>query len=255
MLKKCIASITMLVMVLGVSFQTNAQDKKNYTMWETVMLTPDLAKLKVFGENMRNHNEKYHKNGPYKATVYTISTGPNSGSIIWQMGPMMFKHNDSRPKGAHDVDWRDNVLPYVKKIETVEYWTQDDDLSNTSMFTGKTMEYPILFVRIMEIEDNNQYLMKDFFKKVSATIKSLPGDNPWGLYYNEFIQGNLGRHVASVNFSKNWAEFDIEGPSFIEAYEEINGKNSFQGLIDTRDNLFKDTFDEIWEYNKELSGD
>src|SRR5690554_498522 len=102
MFKKCIASITMLVMVLGVSFQANAQDKKNYIMWENVLLTPDYTNLKVFGDNMRKHNEAYHKEGPYKSTVYNISTGPNAGKIIWQMGPMLFKHNDSRPKGRSE---------------------------------------------------------------------------------------------------------------------------------------------------------
>ena len=56
MLKKCIASIGMLVMVLGVSYQAEAQESKNYSMWETVLLTPDYTNLKVFEENMRKHN-------------------------------------------------------------------------------------------------------------------------------------------------------------------------------------------------------
>lgn len=255
MLKKCIASIGMLVMVLGVSYQAEAQESKNYSMWETVLLTPDYTNLKVFEENMRKHNEMYHKNGPHNAVVYNISSGPNAGSLIWQMGPMMFKHNDSRPEGAHDIDWRDNVMPYIKKIHTVEYWTQDDDLSNTAMLAGESVKYPILFVRIMELKNDGQYLMKDFFKKVSSTIKSMPGDNPWGLYYNEFIQGNLGRHVASVSFNKSWTEFDKEGPNFKEAFEKIYEKNSFQDFLEARDHLIEDTFDEIWIYNKNLSGD
>ncbi|HLV15428.1 MAG TPA: hypothetical protein VKY41_09625 [Xanthomarina sp.] len=245
----------MLVMVLGISLQINAQDKEDYTMWETLMFTPDYTNLKVLGENMKKHNALYHNTGPYKATVYNISTGPNSGNMIWQMGPMMFKHNHSRPTGAHDIHWRDQVMPYIKQIQTLEYWIQDDDLSNTKMLVEEDTNYPILYVRFMELNDDSQYLMKDFFKKVSETIKSMPGENPWGLYYNEFIQGDLGRHVASVNFNKSWTEFDVQGPSFKDAYEKINGENSLQNLIDTRDNLFKDAFDEIWEYNKELSGD
>ncbi|TYA54798.1 hypothetical protein [Formosa maritima] len=255
MFKKSIASIMMLIMVLGVSFDTDAQESKDYTMWQNVMITPDYTNLKVFGENMRKHNETYHKDGNFNATVFNISTGPNAGSIIWQMGPLMFKHNDSRPEGAHDIDWRDNVMPYVKKIHTVEYWSQDDELTNTNMISGKIETYPILFVRVMKIKDDGQYLMKDFFKKVSSTLKSMPGDNPWGLYYNEFIQGDIGRHVATVSFNKNWAEFDEDGPNFKEAFEKLHGNNSFQNFLDTRDNLFDDTYDEIWIYNKELSGD
>jgi len=255
MLKKCIASVMMLAMILGVSFQVEAQESKNYSMWETVMLTPDYTNLKVFGENMSKHNEMYHKDGVFNSIVYNIASGPNAGNLIWQMGPMMFKHSDSRPEGAHDIDWRDNVLPYVKKIQTVEYWTQDDDLSNTSMLTDVIGAYPILFIRFMKIKDDGLYLMKDFFKKVSATIKSMPGENPWSIYYNEFIQGDLGRHVTSVGFSKNWTEFDKDDPNFKEAFEKIHGKNSFQDFLEARDHLFEDTYDEIWVYNENLSGD
>lgn len=255
MIKKIIASLMMLVMILGVSFQSDAQESEDYSMWQTVMLTPDYTNLKVLGENMRKHNQTYHAEGHLNATVYNITTGPNAGSMIWQMGPMMFKHNDSRPEGAHDIDWRDNIMPYVKKIHTIEYWTQDDELSNTSTIAGDISGYPILFVRFMELEDDGQFLMKDFFKKISATIKSMPGENPWGLYYNEFIQGDLGRHVATVGFNKNWTEFDEDGPNFKEAFEKLHGENSFENFLDTRDMLFEDTFDEIWVYNKELSGD
>ncbi|MFL0352329.1 hypothetical protein [Xanthomarina sp. GH4-25] len=255
MFKKTIASAMMLVMVLGVSINANSQESKDYTMWQNVMLTPDYANLKTFGENMRKHNQTYHSEGHFNAFVFNITTGPNAGNIIWQMGPMMFKHNDSRPRGAHDADWRDNVMPYVKKVQTVEYWSQDDELSNTSLLAGDEVKYPILFVRIMELADDHQYLMKDFFKKVSTTLKSMPGENPWGLYYNNFLQGDLGRHVASVGFSKNWTEFDKEGPNFKEAFEKLHGENSFQNFLDARDDLFEDTFDEIWVYNKNLSGD
>lgn len=255
MFKKCIASITMLVMILGISIQSEAQESKDYQMWQNVMLTPDYTNLKVFGENMRKHNQTYHSEGNFNAYVYNITTGPNAGSMIWQMGPMMYKHNDSRPEGAHDIDWRDNVMPYVKKIHTIEYWSQDDELSNTSMVRGESVKYPILFVRMMELADDHQYLSKDFFSKVSATIKSMPGENPWGLYYNNFLQGDLGRHIATVGFNKNWTEFDEDGPNFKEAFEKLYGKNSFQDFLDARDDLFKNTFDEIWVYNKNMSGD
>ena len=137
MIKKLFASVLMLVMVLTVSTEINAQESEDYSMWETIMLTPDYTKLKTLEINMRKHNETYHKKAPFGVQVYNISTGPNSGYIIWQLGPMMFKHSDTRPgEGAHDDDWRDNVMPYIKKMHTIEYWTQDDKLSNTSMLTG-----------------------------------------------------------------------------------------------------------------------
>ena len=88
----------MVAIVFGTMITVKAQDEsKDYKMWEDIMLTPDNTKLKVLQENMRKHNMTYHKEGPSKATVYNISSGPNAGNIIWEMGPMMYKHNDSRP--------------------------------------------------------------------------------------------------------------------------------------------------------------
>ncbi|NRA91953.1 MAG: hypothetical protein HRU26_04600, partial [Psychroserpens sp.] len=91
-------------------------------------------------------------------------------------------------------------------------------------------------------------------KEISETIKSMDGEHPWGLYYNEFIQGDLGRHIATVNFYKNWADFD-EDTNFKAAYEKLYGEGKWQSFIDRAMNTFENRWDEIWVYNKALSGD
>lgn len=250
------ASFLMLAMVFTYSNTISAQESEDYNMWQSIMFTPDNTKLKTLGTNMRKHNQTYHREDPYNAMVYNITTGPNAGKMIWQMGSMMFKHNDGRPAAdGHDDDWRDNVMPYIKKIHTIEYWSQDDEKSNVSMLAGPEVKYPILFIRYFEIEEDHGYTMNNHFKQVSETIKSLEGDNPWGLYYNDFLQGDLGRHVATVGFYKNWAEFDEDGPSFKDAYEKLFGENSWDTFVKTRDDTFSNRWDEIWVYNKNLSGD
>jgi len=137
MIKKCNSLLLMVAIVFGTMFTANAQDDSSYQMWESITLTPDNSKLKVLAENMRKHNQKYHKSGAHKATVFNITTGPNAGKIVWEMGPLTFADLDTRPSvGGHDEDWRDNVDPYIKKTNTVEYWKEDTKNSNTSMLDG-----------------------------------------------------------------------------------------------------------------------
>ncbi|MBJ6368087.1 hypothetical protein [Snuella sedimenti] len=256
MIKKLISATIMVSLMFGAIVTVTAQDNsEDYKMWETVMLTPDNSKLKVLGEHMRKHNTAFHKEGAYKATVYNISTGPNAGSIIWEMGPMKFSHNDSRPgKGTHDDDWRDNVMPYIKKVHTIEYWKQDDELSNTSMLDGDSAKYPILFVRYSEIAKGVSISsVKAFYKQISETVKAMEGINPWGVYYNEFRQGDLGRHIATVGFFKEWAEFD-EDNDFKETFLKVHGEGTWDAFLDLSDQVLTNSWDEIWVYNAYLSG-
>ena len=253
---KLFTIIAIVCLMICPVFTSIAQEEDDsYVMWESFMLTPDNTKLKTLSENMRKHNETYHNEGAFKTTVFNIISGPNSGKIVWMMGPMQFKHNDSRPTGdGHDNDWRDNVMPYVKKMHSVEYWTQDDKLSNTGMLDGDASKRPLLFVRYFEIEDD-AYSVKDFFTKVSNTIKEMEGENPWGLYYNQFRQGDLGRHIASVGFFKNWTEFDEDDNTFKKTFEKLHGENSWQGFLKMGEATFSNSWDEMWSYNKYLSGD
>jgi hypothetical protein len=256
MIKKCNSLLLMVAIVFGTMFTANAQDNTpSDSMLESIMLTPDNTKLKVLGENMRKHNQKYHKEGAYKSTVYAISTGPNVGKIVWMMGPLKYTHLDSRPaEGGHDDDWRDNIMPYIKKMNAAEYWKQDIERSNTSMLDGDASKYPVLRVRYFEVTPGHGYTVNRLFSQVKATLESIEGEYPWGVYDNEFLQGDLGRHIAAVSFMKNWAEFD-EDIKFVEAFEKLYGNNSYNTFTNMRNDTFSNRWDEIWVYDKNMSGD
>ncbi len=152
MFKKTISLLMITAIALGATLTVNAQDEAPYTMWEQITITPDNSKLKVLGENMRKHNMKYHKEGTYDASVYSIATGPNIGKLVWMMGPLKFSDIDGRPsKGGHDEDWRDNIMPYVKKMTNGEYWKQDNKLSNVSMLKPGEVTHPLLYIRYREV--------------------------------------------------------------------------------------------------------
>ncbi len=256
MLKKTLSFALLMTIVLGALGTVDAQEGIiEDPIWESILLTPDNTKLKVFSENMRKHNQKYHNEGAHNVNVYNISSGPNTGKLVWMMGPLKFADLDTRPAvGGHDDDWRDNVMPYVKKVQSGEYWAQDDKVSNTSMLTPDSSVYPILHVRYWEINIEHAHGLDRVFKQISDAVKSMEGDNPWGVYENLFRQGDMGRHYATVGFSKKWAEYD-EDPKFKAAYLKTHGENSWDAFIRDMDQIFDDSWDEIWMYDKSLSGD
>ncbi|WP_373074888.1 hypothetical protein [Zeaxanthinibacter enoshimensis] len=233
-----------------------AQEENNdYVMYESIILTPNTTKLKVLGENMQKHNQKYHSTAPYSANVYNISTGANAGKMIWMMGPMKFADLDKRPaEGGHDEDWRDNIMPYINEMGTAEYWKADSKLSNLSMMDGTPGQYPIIYVRYWDVEKGQGHNVDKFLETVSSTIKNMPGDNTWGVYDNQFRQGEAGRHLATVSFHKKWAELD-EPNKFRESYNEMHGENTWDAFIKNNQMTFSNSWDEIWVYNKKLSGE
>ncbi|SEQ82679.1 hypothetical protein SAMN05421824_2418 [Hyunsoonleella jejuensis] len=256
MIRSTFSFLVMVCLVFSASLSLSAQDESKDNVLESIMMTPDYKDLKTLGENMRAHNAKYHKDGPYKARVYNISTGPNAGSFVWMMGPTTYTHLDKRPTNdGHDEDWRDNVMPFIKKIHTVEFWKMDNELSNMSMMDGDDAKHPVIFVRYHEIKDGEIPGAFSFLEYVSKTLKAMEGGkNPWGVYVNEFRQGDLGRHIATVGFLKNWAEMDEEGENFKDVFEKTHGANKWQFFLDLGDRSFSNSWDEIWSYNAYMSG-
>lgn len=254
MIRSTVSFLVMVCLVFSASFSLSAQDESKDYVLESVLMTPDYKNLKTLGENMRAHNAKYHKDGPHQAAVYNISTGPNAGSFVWMMGPTTYTHLDKRPsEDGHDEDWRDNVMPFIKKIHTVEFWKMDTKLSNMSTMDGDNSKHPVIFVRYHEIKEGKGALSFSFLEMVSKTIKGMDGDNPWGVYWNEFRQGDLGRHLATVGFLKNWAEMD-EDNDFKTTFEKVHGKGKWDAFLDLGDEVFSNSWDEIWSYNAHMSG-
>ena len=253
---KKLLSLFALATLMIMSPNAMAQEEEKAPMWESMYMVPDNSKLKELSAALAAHNKKYHNADPYKATVYSVSTGPNIGKLVWEMGPVQFSHLDSRPsEDGHDEDWQGNVMKYVKKLEHGEYWRQDNDLSNVGMLDGDPSGHPLLHVRYHEVAEGAGDEVEEMFKMVSETIKAMDGENPWGVYWNLFWQGNNnGRHVATVGFSKNWAEYD-EDNTFQPTFKKVHGEDKWQPFLDKWNEVFSDGWDEIWVYSKEMSGD
>lgn len=226
------------------------EEQSEDVIYQSVLLTPDNTQLEAFQEAMAEHNQTFHNEpGPYHSNVWSISTGPNAGKILWTMGPLnSYAQLDDRPSGDHDDHWQNVVMPTVKDTETVEYWRLDQELSN-----AVEGDYSIAFVRIHKINSKYGFLVPDALKKLSETIKALEENPSWAVYDNEFIQGDLGRHIATMSFHNSMAEIDEEW-DFRDTFEEVYSRGDWDRWTRTMDHIMEDQYDEIWVLLPELSG-
>jgi len=79
--KKVLTFFMLTLFILGPISILQGQEEASYALWESMYITPDNTKLKDLGEAMSKNNKKYHKEGPYMATVYNVVTGPNMGKL------------------------------------------------------------------------------------------------------------------------------------------------------------------------------
>ena len=256
-MKKVFKSLLALVIIFSVNMGWAQDSDSPPHMWENLTITPHHQHLKTLRENMRKHNQKYHAKGSaYSVNVFSIQTGPDVGKLVWSMGPIKYASLDGRPaEGGHDDDWQNNVMPYVKEMNNSEYWEMDLELSNTDMISGKLAEYPLLYLRYHEVAKGQGYQLKGLLEKMSGAIKAMDGVHPFGFYDNQFRQGyDNGRHLATVSFMKNWAELDSDW-NFKEAFIKAHGEGAWQPWIDGMDQSMRNSYDEIWMYDKYMSGE
>ena len=122
--KATLLSLLFLSVALLSSSTTFAQDEKeSYSMVEITFMLPKIGMEKNFENSVKEHNAKYHKDGPFRASLDYILTGKEAGWYVWIMGPCTFSNLDNRPEDdAHRAHWDKNVSPTVAKYGRTEYW-------------------------------------------------------------------------------------------------------------------------------------
>lgn len=243
--------LPILLALISFCFLSNAalaqNEKKSYSMVETIYLDIDKSKSEAFEKGMIEHNKKYHSKEPYEARVWAVRTGPRSGSLVWMKGPLTFNDLDNEPDDdGHGKDWRENVTNNCSSTSPTEYWKLKDQFTKAS-----TKQQPIVYVRFLEvnIEDKQGYRMDDLFKKMTETVKAIEGDSFMGVYENLFRQGKMGRHFAIVRGLDKWSELD-DNETFRKTFEKVHGEGSHQKWSREMGEVFVDSYDEIWTLTK-----
>jgi hypothetical protein len=232
-------------MLLGVLLITNtgiSQEKKSYQMVEITYMMPKVGMEKAFVKAVKEHNQKFHNQDPYSASLDRIATGKYSGWFVWVMGPTTFSQLDNRPsKGAHEDHWNKTISPLVKKYGRTEYWRNNKKLS----FKANDNRPPLENIWFVEVKRGEYYRFKDLISKFTEAFKK-KGDDNFFMYNNQFNQDD-GRDVAFVWTLNSWADMDDDDGGVKKYYEELNGEGSWENAMKEWQAVTESIKSEVWE--------
>ncbi len=237
--KSLFFAILLITVILTTSISIG-QEKASYGMAEITYMLPKIGMEKVFEDAVKIHNEKYHKEGPFKASLDYILTGKEAGWYVWIMGPCTFSDLDNRPNNdAHRSHWDKTISPKVMKYGRTEYWKYNDKLSFSS--DGDSPKYETIW--FVDIKRGEYYKFKEFITKVKKAHEK-KGEY-YSIYNNEFNEDN-GRDVAIVWPFNNWASFDVEDGGIKKYYEEIYGVGSWGNALKDWANFTVSMRSQVW---------
>lgn len=229
--------------MLATSVVTAQEENESYGMAEITYMLPKIGMERAFKEAIKEHNEKYHKEGVFKASLDLIVTGKEAGWYVWIMGPCTFTDLDSRPNDdAHTNDWDENVSPNVAKYGRSEFWRYNKKLS----YRGDTSDSPKYEnVWFVDIKRGQDYKFKEFIEKVNAAYVK-KGNGNFSIYENQFTEGN-GRDVAIVWTFDTWAEMDVDDGGIKKYFEEIYGEDSWNNALKDWETSTETINSQVWK--------
>ncbi|GGK59748.1 MULTISPECIES: hypothetical protein [Flavobacteriaceae] len=234
---------TLVFALMVTTFTVNAQEEKeSYAMVEVTYMKAKIGMEKAFEAAVKSHNEKYHKEGVFKASLDLIITGKETGWYAWIMGPCTFSDLDKRPNdSAHGNDWDKNVSPNVLEYGRNEFWRYNSKLS----YSGNSPDSPKLEnIWFIDLKKGQGYKFREFIEKVKKAHEKR-GEGSLNVYNNQF-RDDEGRDVAIVWGYNNWAEMDDDNGGIKKYYEEIYGEGSWTNALKDWDNSIDSINSQVW---------
>jgi hypothetical protein len=199
---------------------------------------------------MGEHNKKYHASGPNGVRVYTVQTGPGSGSYKWIMGPGPWSALDTRPSDdAHNADWDGNVARYLGEEGNTEYVSLDRSLSRFP----NDFNVDKLFVRYVDVARGKMEQVKEIIKKITRVYTEKIPNETYGVYFSEIPSTSSGRDITIISFFDKYA-WMAQDDGFNAKYDEIFGKGAADAMWVSWQQATVGQECEIWEYQEDLSG-
>jgi hypothetical protein len=228
----------------------NLSAQTDYEQWETSYIKPKAGHTAMFEKAVAEHAKKYHSTDPYKMWVFSVSTGPHSGSYFVALGPVTFTQLGGRPASdEHNADWEINVMSHVDSDTETIFWRMDKDY----MYRPEGSDgFGMSRLRFTTLVPGEWDRYEDLLRKVFEVHKIKKYTHAWSVYWRYGV--STGPHVVTeLNFS-NWAYLD-EASTFKKDYDEVHGEGSYERFIEEL-GLCTDrtkTYDEIITFEPKLS--
>jgi hypothetical protein len=226
-------------LIIGLSFTAFGQAK--YKMFQLAYLKPlPDTDMKAAKEAMMAHNETYHQEGPYQASIWSNLTGEMTGTWAWVMGPVTFTDFDNRPGDPdHDADWNKVVQGNFKLVAN-EYWRMDEELSYAP--EGYELGDKVVWT-VYDLKPGDGYRFKEMVTKIIEVYKEKKYAYDFTVYWNQFDNTD-GRDVVTEGSFTNWAFLDRER-DFKKDFEEVHGEGSWWKLIEEYRDIVASSYDEL----------
>jgi hypothetical protein len=221
----------------------------DYLQYEVIYIKPKLGESDLLKKGLADHNKKYHAKDPFRVSVGSIITGPNSGDYVWVMGPSTWTQLDDAPgDGEHMADWEKNISPYCESMGETMFWRANKEVfylpGGSESFKKSRMRAQYVYPGQMD-----RYIEQ--MKKVVEVFKQ----KKYGASFTMATRVGLSQGPNAVTFVdfEKWAFWD-SGANFVKDFEEVHGLGSYARFVEEL-GLCLDmskTYDELSETVSEL---
>lgn len=239
----------MLIPFLGIA--QNQQQEQEPLIIATMLIAPEPGDFQKFKDGLEGHNNQFHAEGAMGIRIFQIMNGPNAEKMMAVMGPMPWSALDKSwfDREAHDKDWYENVVPYMKDEQDITYWR----FNTKNSHFPQNFEMSKLEITTLDIKPGNFEKAMEHMEKISEVFKNKYPDTPLGIYRNEFPSTKDGRDLSLVYFFDDFADLGKDY-KWKEKFEEQHGNGSMESFNKEWMDLMNGSQTEIWVYNQQLSG-
>lgn len=200
--------------------------QSDYNQYEVLYVKPKLDKMDLFKKGIAAHNKKYHSKAPYKASVSSIITGPNSGEYVWVMGPTTWTQLDGAPgEGEHMMDWEKNVNPYCESLGEEMFWRGEKDI----YYSPEGANFKKSSMRASYVKPGQMPRFLDQMKKIAEMFKQKKYNASFSVAVRQGASTQVNA-VSFINFDK-WAWMD-RPDTWVKDFDEVHGQGAWNRFLE-----------------------